>query len=607
MSRIATYASSKLMNNYLRTVQTRINDSTTKIATQTLSQDYTGIGSNTKRLLSYEVDISSMESFVTGNQNEDTYIKIADSTVSGIEKTFQEMLNKLQKFNAANITDKNTISALQKFAFVQMTNLEADLNTTLNGSHIFAGNRTDHQAVDFNLTNLTDFQAKYDGMSVNYPTTTAKHTENFDLSKDSAGKTNWLTFTQDTDGLTTTAGTSNITATTAQFANVTVGTVIDVTGTASNNGSYEVTAVTNGGLTVEVKTVMLTNEGPLGGAATITKDEKGATALAAANFGTLTFNRNAGTMTAATANSLSSLTVGSSFTVAGSTQNNGSYVVVSNTGSVVKVKEVKLTDEGTAATPTLNYGPNNITFTNNVAANDRITAVAGAFSAVKPGMQVTMAGSAVPANNATFTVVNVATDGSYFDVLETLTTDAATGNETAVITQADGTVKSSTYYKGDLLTRKHRVSKNLDYTINMNAQDPAFERGIRALGIIAQGKYGTAGGLEQPGNAQRMTDAINLLKLSIDSNDVANPQYEAAYTNNMRNLSTELSNQRVMINKANASQNTLIKHFGDRVKAFEEADKLTYISLLTNDENALKASYSAVSLINGLNLSDYLR
>jgi len=155
------------------------------------------------------------------------------------------------------------------------------------------------------------------------------HLEDFNLNKDSANKPNWLTFTQDSDGNAATAGTSTITATTAQFANVTVGSIIDVTGTANNNGTYEVSAVTGGGTTIEINTKMLTDATS---GATMTGTDG---TVVNTN---VTFNRAAGTIVGA-AGTLSTLATGSSFVVSGTAQNDGTYIVESNDGTTLSVKE----------------------------------------------------------------------------------------------------------------------------------------------------------------------------------------------------------------------------------------------------------------------------
>lgn len=685
-TRIGTYASQQTLNNYLRNVQKRIIDTQVQLTSEKISQDYIGIGSDTQRLVGYEVDTQLLTNFKRGNDIQKIYLQSTSAAVEGIEKTISEFRKTLTSFNTQTPTNEQSIKTLQENAFRSLQSMQSYLNTEVNGRYLFAGNRTNVAPVDLGLTNLTDFQTKYDGVNLTYPTSRTSHLEDFNVSQDGNARTNWLTFRQDADGNTTTSGTSTITATTAQFSNVEVGSIINVTGTANNNGRYEVAAVSGGGTTIEIVTKMLTTES---NAAATLKTGKGLT-ITPADVTNLSFNRSAGTITAATG-SLSGITVGDSITVSGSAQNNGTYIVESNTGSVIKIKEVKLTDEGTTAqtvstataqdftftnatstiaagagtpfssaqpgmkvtftgttsnnatytvasvlgggssitvvesvtteapagsndtvtittaTPTLDLVAKNFNFTNNASGFDTIAAAAGTFSAAKAGMTITFGGMANAGNNATFTIASVSADGSTISVKETLTTEVGAGNDdTAIINQADGTIQSEYYYKGDAFTRSHRLSETRDFTIDLNAIDPAFEKAIRAMSIIAQGKYGTAGGLDQTANQSRISDALNLANLSLSFNDPANPQYEVGQTNSIEQSLITLGYQQSLIETVNTEHTRLIGFFDARVAELENIDLLDVTTRLLDDQRALEASYRAMANIRSLSLHNFI-
>jgi len=600
MSRIANYASQQTLNSYIFKVRTRLQDSQIQLSTKMKAEDYMHLGSETQRLITYEVEAGTLDNYQRSNDIQNVYLSSTSTSVESIDTIIKDFRKKLTSYNSLSPTDANSIRGIQEAAFSAMSSMGIYLNDNIGGRYQFSGNRINTTPVDLGLTTLTDFQAKYDGISINYPKTRATHMENFDVKADSTGKANWLTFTQDADGVTTTAGTSTITASTAQFSNITVGGTIDITGTANNNGTYEVSAISGGGTIISIKTVMLTTEAAVT-AATITPT--GGTALTSADFTSLTFNRGTATISAASG-TLSSLAAGTSFTVAGTAQNNGTYIVASNSGTSITVKEVKLTDEGTAATPTLSTGATSLTFTQNTNANDRITGATSQFSAVTAGMKIDIGGTV--SNNGSYTVVSVASDGSYVDVLSTLTTEAAGGNETATVTLADGRINSTNYYKGDNFSHTHKVSKNQEFTVNLNAGDPAFERAIRAMGIMAQGKFGTAGGLDQAPNAQRLTDALNLLDLSLEPNSTSNPQYEAGFTNSIKQSLATLTDQAIVINRANVSNKQLSDYLNLQVTKIQTINELDVITRLLNDQNALEASYKAMSTIRGLSLVNYL-
>ena len=683
MSRIANYASQQMLNSYLQKVQQRLNTTQVQITSEKRAQDYMGIGYDTQRLVGYEVDVSLLNGYKRNNDIEDIYLKSTDTALTAIESTVKDFRTTLTSFNTLAVKDENAIRTIQEQAFRSLKSMQSYLNTPINGRYLFGGNRINEPPVDLQLGTLQSFQAKYDGVNMSYATTRDMHLENFSINEDSAGKTNWLTFAQDADGDTTTSGTSTITGTTAQFSNVTVGSTIEVTGTANNNGTYEVAAVTGGGTTIEINTKMLT-DGTSG-------------AVLTASDGTVidqnvTFNRAAGTMVAA-AGTLTALAVGSSFVVSGTTQNDGTYMVESNNGTTLKIKESKLTNEGTTAstvasltgqdftftngpetvtaaagtpfssavagmkvtfggtgsndttytvasvlgggssitvletvtaqvaagandtalittaTPTLDIVAQSFTYTNNATGFDTVaSAVSGTFSALSSGMSITLGGAVNPTNNGTFTIASVSSDGTTLTIQEDLVTEAPSlSNDTAVVSQADGTVKSVSYYQGDTFTRTHRVAKNREFTIDLTAADAAFEKSIRAMGLIAQGKFSTAGGLDQDANAHRMQDALNLIDLSLKGNSSTNPQYEAGFTNNLSQTFVTVGYQRTLIQDANATHTRLSGFFEQRVSELENMDKLDAITRLLDDQKSLEASYQAMAAIRGLSLHNYLR
>ena len=600
-TRIADYASQRILFSYLNNVNKRMQDLQMQITTEKRSQTYMGIGYDTQRLVGYEVEVQAMDRFKRNNEIKDVYIKAAETTTTGILDTVSNFRQILTGPNSKVLTDENSIRSLQGAAMDAMKFMQSFLNQDVNGRYLFGGNKITDEPVDLGNLSLEAFQAKYDGINMHYPDTREKHLEDFNFTKDTNGRTNWLTFTQDKDGVATTSGIGTITSTTAQFTNVTIGTIIKVSGTKSNDGSYEVAAVTNGGTTIEINTKMLTDEA----AVTTAKLKSTTSALIDANtFTNLTFNRAAGTISAA-AGSLSAFKAGDTITVSGTAQNDGVYVVESlPNNTTIKIREAKLTDEGTATTPFHQSAADTLTFD---AANSQITsATANQFGTLKQGMKITIGGTVD--NNGTFTVASVSTDGKTITVLETVTTETGVaGDETFTVSNTAGTVEADTYYKGDHLTHSHRVSKTGDFVYDLNAADTAFEKAIRAMGIIAQGKFGTDGGLDHPDNQHRLSDAVHLLDLAMTTNAPANPKYEAGYTNNLQYVVTELGYQRTLLQDANDSHTQLTGFYSERVSQLEDKDKLEAVLSFLDDQRALEASYQAMSSIRGLNLHNFLR
>jgi len=712
--RISNLATSNQLMSYLTKTQNRLNDLQYQVSSQKVSSDYKGISKSSQYLLGLEASHDNIAGYIKNNEIMDVRLNITSSAMDGISTDINEFKKSLKTFdNQAGKTQDNT-KDIQQQAFNSLLSMQAYLNTSVGGRYIFAGGRTGTVPVDMNLTTLADFQARYDGAAVSYPTTSAAHTENFTIANDSAAKTNWLTFEQDGDGNAATAGTGTITATTAQFANVSVGSTIEITDTANNNGTYTVTGVTGGGTKIEVATRMLTNEAnnanavvlkpgnsiaqadkvtlsggvgvgdifsvtingttlsaTAGGADTLTTlrdnlvgqinahatlgplvtasassndaislvaDAAGVpysitaaatdvaaagatntttvtsvtanvtapnTTLTSANFTDLSFDRGSNRITVGAAslgtNALSSLTVGSTFTISGTAQNNGTYTVaaVAANGDTVDIVPKKLTDEGTAATPTLNFAGNQA-FTVNTG-DDTITATAGTYSSVKAGMSIVIAGTA--SNNGTFTVTSVASDGSSINVRETLTAEAAVAS-TAVVSNADGTISSKKYYLGDDLTVSHRIDESRSIDNALNGLDPAFEKAIRAMAIIAQGAYGTEGGLDQ--NTARATNAIYLLESAYDGTVSGTSPYGTEDTSNVRDLLVTLGYQQVQISQTTESHVSYSGFLEAQIGNIENSDPLETITRLLDDQRALEASYQTLARIRELSLINYM-
>jgi len=65
------------------------------------------------------------------------------------------------------------------------------------------------------------------------------------------------------------------------------------------------------------------------------------------------------------------------------------------------------------------------------------------------------------------------------------------GTDPSTFNLADTTIETISYYGGDDLVTEHRVSERRTVDLGINAKDPAFEKAIRAMGILAQGNLYT--------------------------------------------------------------------------------------------------------------------
>lgn len=443
MTRISSYASNaSLVNQMLRT-QNRLYELEAQVSTEKRSQDYLGIAVSSQRLVNMENTKAQLERFIDNNNQEEVRLNIQSTVVDGIRDTVREFQLSLNNYAISNVKNEEKVQEIQAAAYRGLVSLQNLLNTDVAGRFIFAGSRVANEPVELGISSISGFQSKFDGYNVKVPTTRDAVLENFTFSEDENNSTsqfvnpaNFLTFAQDADGVTTTGGNSSITATSALFSNLTAGSTIEVTDTASNNGTYTVSSVTNSGRTIEIVTTMLTDEAAVANTTVSyrnpSNDSQEITLTAAANIGNLSFTRATNTLTASTAGGLTGIPVGARITVAGTTLNNGTYTVASNDGTNITVQSNKLTDEGLGAGNTFFdfHTGSQVVFTANAGTNDDTIsiqqnggggAVPDVFNGLAVGDTVTIANTG--SNNTTYTVNAISADGSTITVDETVTNE----------------------------------------------------------------------------------------------------------------------------------------------------------------------------------------
>ncbi len=307
------------------------------------------------------------------------------------------------------------------------------------------------------------------------------------------------------------------------FLGLDVGNTITIAGTGSNDGTFTITSISSDKSSVTVEEAIVDETDTDG--ATIADgqltDEAGAGAVAFtlpsgstltnATTGNITFDQSSLTITAATASSLSGISVGDFVTVTGSTSNNGTYRVAANDGTTLTVEgssytsgtQMAFTDVGAAGTDTIQL------------QDTGGTAIEGAFRNLKAGETFTVSGTA--AHDGTYTISSISDDGSTITVSEDITATATdTDGARVQVFAADGTISATPYYSGDSVTYTHRIDKDRNFEEELTAIDPAFEKAIRSMFMIAQGKFGTEGGLDQAANRHRIKEALSLVNSALD-------------------------------------------------------------------------------------------
>lgn len=142
---------------------------------------------------------------------------------------------------------------------------------------------------------------------------------------------------------------------------------------------------------------------------------------------------------------------------------------------------------------------------------------------------------------------------------------------------------STSYYKGDDETMSVRVSDSETVSYGVTADNPAFEQALRALNLVAN---------NSPLSSDTLNEAMSLTTNAIDAT---------------ANVQAGLGIASSAIQSASASQSdyqNFAKTLGDNLTNVDVAAVTAQISTYTAQ---LEAAYSAISKIQGLDLTSYLR
>lgn len=325
--------------------------------------------------------------------------------------------------------------------------------------------------------------------------------------------------------------------------------------------------------------------------------------LTSADTGALAFDRETGMVTAANADSLKAVPVGSTIHIGGTSNNNGVFTVtdIDPTGKVMTVRSEQLAaDEvGPAViTPppgvTMDWPTGDLTF--DAAAGTIKASNPGSLAPLPEGSTFTISGSiTVPSNDGTYTVGT--NDGDTITIASHTLADEDPAPPTA-------TIDVASYYQGDDLDPVHRLDSERSFAQDLNATHPAFEKAIRAMKLIAQGAFGSEGGLDQ--NPERIDQALYLLNSAAERLVEGAPPFGPEVPGNIENVQMELGLQRVMITDTNERLGKFIGSFDAQVAETEVIDRTQVATQLFDQANALEASLTTIARVRQLSLVKFL-
>ena len=427
MTRITSSAANTiLISRFLQTQKTLL-DLETQIGTEKKTQTYSGLALSSQRLLNIENAKASLERFNLNNEQAQLRLDIQTTAVNGISSAIRDFRELLLEFSNGDQTDPERVEQIQADAFRALKDIQNLLNTEADGRYIFGGGTIRTEPVSFGLSTVTAFQSKFDGARVRFPTTREANLENFSIRRSSVDlNPAHLTFEQ------TDAGTGksriNTSASSGQFQNIAAGTTITISGTVggANDGTYTVDSVDPNGLWIDVRTEQLTNEGttaaPIFTEFTYPNPED--PRLSISISAEVTFDRRTNTITAINSGALADIPEDSIVTIAGTTNNNGSFTVASNDGTDLVIESKRfVSDGGSGGTLETLGGANPLTFSVGTGPNgeDQIITNTGTFGTLEPGQRIKINNTNTENDGKIFTVQTVADNGA--NVTITLASD----------------------------------------------------------------------------------------------------------------------------------------------------------------------------------------
>lgn len=616
VARISDLSTQQLLVNQMLRTQVNLQQSQIEVASEKKSQNYSGIVAQSSRLVSLEISQVLSERYVQNNDTAELRLSTSTSSIEAVEESVQEFYRRLTSYrsNLSNPPQEDATQEMQKWALDSLKDIQSYLNLNIDGQYLFAGTKTTTQPVELGLTTLNNFQTTYDGQKVKYPTTRDAHLQDFTISNDGSGNSStedWLTFGRNDTTGSSTLTLGNGTGSTLSFSNLSAGSTITISNTQNNNGTYTIKSVDSASQITIESTQLVTPTAAQPENVNLIKGDN--TVIEYGVTQGVTFNVGAAgaadTITLTDAASASNFAAGDSITISGSNggENDKTFTISSvNTATGVLTLDTKRfeiegtaelvaqTGTGAAIDLTTSDGTTYASgatggITIDETARTLTAATGGSLAGIAVGDTVTISGSNSGENDKTFTVS--ANTGTVITLADYSTTDWS--------------ISSDTWYKGNDQSVEHRLNANRSVEMDYNAIDPAIEKAIRAMGIIAQGVYGTAGGLDQ--NTDRINDALYLLEDSLSFPTSGDPPFGAEREGSFEQIAFDIGFLQVRVKNANDTHESYIGFLEGNVSKIEDTDLLEAITRMQNQGRTLEASYQVFSRFQELSLTNYLR
>ena len=157
------------------------------------------------------------------------------------------------------------------------------------------------------------------------------------------------------------------------------------------------------------------------------------------------------------------------------------------------------------------------------------------------------------------------------------------------------------------------MDEDRSLSLDLNATNPAFEKAMRALGLLAQGGLVVAdpanpesGRVSTEEAKKRIEGTLVLLNSVLDRAAPLKGIYGVEKSGGVDDVSTVLGFQQVALQQAQELHEHMAGIFEDRSAKLENADKTEAITMLLNGTQALEASYQVLARVQQLSLTKFL-
>ncbi|MBE6448976.1 MAG: hypothetical protein E7018_06770 [Alphaproteobacteria bacterium] len=355
------------------------------------------------------------------------------------------------------------------------------------------------------------------------------------------------------------------------------------TNSAANLCNRTLTSAQTGGLTIDLVE---------GNQFKITPDKEGgfleeAVTANPNTTGKLTFNADKNTLNATQYGAFNTIKAGDTLIIGGTADNNKSLVVksVSSDGKTIVFEESvpgiadEVLDDPTGVTLKTSFPTGAVIDLNNMGNN------------IAPRVQVL--GVNVDGT------LNVRADPDYFNADSVRIEDSSRWS-----------MSTMTYYTGGDLNLERRISENQSVTMDVTANDGAFEKLFRSLGQIAQANVvdtrnpADIEGLIQPNRAYDiMITASKLIQSAVDDSGETTKH---GANSSLYVVSAKLNANYVLLNNVDENLTLVKNNLQSSVDSLKNVDKTEAAVKALLAQNNLEASYSVLQNALSLSLLNYI-